>query len=92
MITGATILRILFGILSGLKAFLFGRFLISLLIFSIKTIGLILSIFYSVIASILILLRSAAPVLGKKLAARISAFAELLPIRGSLIDLLRSSR
>ena len=53
---------------------------------------LILSAPYSIISSILILLRSAALVLGKKLAARISAFIELLSIRGSLIDLLRSSK
>ena len=63
-----------------------------MLISSIKTIGLISSALCSVIASVLISLRSAAPVLGKKLAARMSAFAELLPIRGSSIDLLRSGR
>ena len=40
----------------------------------------------------LILLRSAALILGKKLAARMSAFIELLSVRGSLIDLLRSSK
>ena len=87
-----TILRTLFSIPSGLRAFLFKRLLISLLISFIKIIGLILSTLYSIIASILILLRSAALVLGKKLATRISAFTELLPIRGSLIDLLRSSK
>ena len=92
MITGATTLRTLFSIPSGPGAFLFRRPLISLLISSIKIIGLILSILCSIIASILILLRSTALVLGKKLAARILAFIELLPIRGSLIDLLRSSR
>ena len=87
-----TILRTLFSIPSGPRAFLFGRLLISLLISSIKIVGLILSALYSIIASILILLRSTTLVLGKKLAARILAFAELLPIRGSLIDLLRSSK
>ena len=90
--TRATTLRTLFGIPFGPRAFPFRRPLISLLISSIKTIGLILSTLYSIITSILILLRSATPVLGKKLATRISAFIKLLPIRGSLIDLLRSSK
>ena len=87
-----TTLRTLFSISSGPRAFLFRSLLISLLISSIKIIGLILSVPYSIISFILILLRSAALVLGKKLAARILAFVELLSIRGSLIDLLRSSR
>ena len=55
-------------------------------------VGLILSALYSINASIVILLRSTAPVLGKKLAARILAFTKLLSIKGSLIDLLRSNR
>ena len=55
-------------------------------------VGLILSALYSINASILILLRSTTLVLEKKLAARILAFIESLSIRGSLIDLLRSSR
>jgi len=37
-------------------------------------------------------LRSAIPVLGKNLAARISAFVILLSVKGSLVDLLRSGR
>ena len=87
-----TTLRTLFGILSSPRAFPFRRLLISLLISSIKIVGLILSVLCSINASILVLLRSTAPVLGKKLAARILAFLELLSVRGSLIDLLRSSR
>ena len=87
-----TTLRTLFSILSSPRAFLFRRLLISLLISSIKIVGLILSALYSINASILILLRSTTLVLGKKLATRMSAFIELLSIRGSLIDLLRSSR
>ena len=55
-------------------------------------VGLILSALCSINASVLILLRSTTLVLGKKLAARISAFIELLSVKGSLIDLLRSSR
>jgi len=75
---------------SSPKAFLFKRLLISLLISSIKMVGLILSIFYSFIVSIL--LRSAILVLGKNLAVKISAFIILLSIKGFLVDLLRSSR
>jgi len=77
---------------SSLKALLFKRLLISLLISSIVIIGLILSALCSVITSILILLRSAIPVLEKNLAAKISAFIVLLSIKGSLVDLLRSSK
>jgi len=77
---------------SSPKAFLFRRLIISLLISSIKIIGLILSVLYSVITSILVSLRSAVPVLGKNLAIRISAFIVLLFVKGSLIDLLRSSK
>jgi len=76
--------------LSSLKAFLFKRLLINLLISSIKMVGLILSIFCSLIISMS--LRSAILVLGKNLAIRISAFIILLSIKGFLIDLLRSSR
>jgi len=74
------------------RALLFRRLLISLLISSIKIVGLILSALYSIIASILISLRSTILVLGKNLAIRISTFIVLLSIKGSLIDLLRSSR
>jgi len=76
--------------LSSLRAFLFRRLLISLPISSIKIVGLILSIFCSLIISIL--LRSAILVLKKNLAIRILAFIILLSIKGSLINLLRSSR
>jgi len=76
--------------LSSLKAFLFKRLLINLLISSIEIVGLILSIFYSFIVSIL--LKSTILVLGKNLAARISAFIILLSIKESLVDLLRSSK
>jgi len=76
--------------LSSPRAFLFRRLLISLLISSIKIIGLILSTFYSLIISIS--LRSAIPVLGKNLAIRILAFIILLSVKGSLVDLLRSSK
>ena len=82
----------MFNIPFSPKAFLFKRLLISLLISSIEIIGLILSAFCSVIASVLISLKSAVLVLGKNLAVRISAFIMLLFIRGSLMDLLRSSR
>jgi hypothetical protein len=70
--------------LSNPKAFSFGRLLISLLISSIEIIGLILSTLYSVIASVLISLRSAIPVLGKNLAARMLAFTVLLSVKGFL--------
>jgi len=76
--------------LSSPKAFLFKRLLISLLISSIKIVGLILNTFCSLIVSIL--LRFAVPVLGKNLAVKISAFIILLSVKGSLVDLLRSSR
>jgi len=72
------------------KAFLFRRLIISLLISSIKIVGLILSIFCSLIVSIL--LRSTILVLGKNLAIKILAFIILLFIKGSLVDLLRFSR
>jgi len=78
--------------LFSLKALPFRRLLISLLISFIKIIGLILSALCSVIASILISLKSAILVLGKNLAVKISAFIILLFIRGSLIDLLKSNR
>jgi len=78
--------------LSSPKAFLFRRLLINLLIFSTKIIGLILNTLWFVIASILILLKSIILVLGKNLAIRMSAFIVLLSIKGSLIDLLRSSK
>jgi len=55
-------------------------------------VGLILSALCSIIASSLILLRSAVPVLGKNLVIRMSAFMVLLSVKGSLIDLLRSSK
>jgi len=77
---------------SSPKAFLFRRLLISLLIFSIKIIGLILNALYSIVASILISLRFTILVLRKNLTVRISAFIVLLFIKGSLIDLLRSSK
>jgi len=70
----------------------FRRLLISLLISSVEIIGLILSTLYSIVASVLISLRFAILVLGKNLAARISAFIVLLSVKGSLIDLLRSSK
>jgi len=92
IITRATILRTLFGIPSGPRALLFRRLLISLLISSIKIVGLILSALYSIIASSSILLRSAVPVLGKNLVIKMSTFMVLLSVKGSLIDLLRSSR
>jgi len=92
IITRATILRTLFGIPSSPKALPFGRLLISLLISSIEIVGLILSALCSIVASGLILLRSAVPVLGKNLVARMSAFMMLLFVKGSLIDLLRFSR
>jgi len=55
-------------------------------------VGLILSALYFIVASGLILLRSAVPVLGKNLVIRMFAFIVLLSVKGSLIDLLRSSR
>jgi len=76
--------------LSGPKAFLFRKLLISLLISFVKIVGLILSTFCSFIVSMS--LRSAILVLGKNLAVRISAFIILLSVKGSLVDLLRSSR
>jgi len=54
--------------------------------------GLILSTLCSIIASVSILLRSIILVLGKNLAIRMSAFIVLLFIKGSLVDLLRSSK
>jgi len=72
------------------RAFPFKKLLISLLISSVKTVGLILSIFCSLIVSIL--LRSAILVLEKNLAIRILAFIILLSVKGSLVNLLRSSR
>jgi len=78
--------------LSSLKTLLFKRLLISLLISSIKIIGLILSTLYSVIASILILLKSTILVLRKNLAIKISTFIILLFIKGSLINFLRSNK
>jgi len=77
---------------SSPRAFPFKRLIISLLISSIKIIGLILSVLYSVIASILVSLRSAIPVLGKNLTIKMSAFVVLLSIKGSLMDLLRSGK
>ena len=74
------------------KAFLFKKLLISLLIFSIKIIGLILNTLYSIIASILILLKFTIFVLGKNLVVKISVFIILLFIKGVLIDLLKSSK
>jgi len=76
----------------GFKAFLFKRLLINLLISSIKIIGLILSTLYSIVAFILILLKSTILVLRKNLAIKMLAFMILLFIKGSLINLLRSSR
>ena len=66
----AIILKTLFGILFGPKAFPFKRLLINLLISFIKIIGLILNTFYSIIAFILILLKSIILVLGKNLLQR----------------------
>jgi len=77
---------------SSPRAFPLGRLLISLPISSVKIIGLIMSALCSIVASILILLRSAILVLGKNLAVRISAFIVFLSIKGSLMDLLRSGR
>jgi len=77
---------------SSLKALLFKGLLINLLISSIEIIGLILSAFYFIIASILILLRFTILVLGKNLAVKMSIFIVLLSIKGSLIDFLRSSK
>jgi len=74
------------------KAFLFKKLLISLLIFSIKIIGLILNTLYSIIASILILLKFTIFVLGKNLVVKISVFIILLFIKGSLINFLMSSK
>jgi hypothetical protein len=74
------------------RAFLFKKFIISLLIFSVKIIGLILSTLYSIIISILILLRSTVLALGKNLTIKISAFTVLLSVKGSLINLLKFSR
>jgi len=77
---------------SGPGAFPFKKLLISLLISSIKIIGLILSAFYSIIVFILMSLRSAIPVLGKNLAAKMSAFVVLLSVKGSSVDLLKSGK
>jgi len=75
---------------SSLKTFLFGRLLISLLIFSAKIIGLILNTLCSIVVSIL--LKSIIPVFKKNLAIKISIFMVLLSIKGFLIDFLRSSK
>jgi len=74
------------------KTLLFKKLLISLLISSFKIIKLILNTLYSIIAFILILLKSTILVLRKNLAIKISIFIILLFIKGSLINLLRSSR
>ena len=71
MITKTIILKTSFGILFGPKAFLFKRPLISLLISSFKTIGLILNTLCFVVASISILLKSIIPILGKNFAVKI---------------------
>jgi len=92
IITKATTLKTLFNIPSSLKAFRFERFLINLLIFFIKILRLISSTLWSIITSIMILLKSIIPVLGKNLATRILAFIILSPIKGSLVDLLRFSK
>jgi len=78
--------------LSNFKALLFRRLLISLLISFIKIIGLILSALYSIIAFILILLKSTIPILRKNLAIKISTFIVLLFIKGFLINLLKSNK
>jgi len=92
IITKTTTLKILFSILSNFKALLFKKLLISLLISSFNIIGLILNALYSIIASILILLKFAILVFGKNLAIKISIFIILLLVKESLIDLLRSSK
>ena len=75
-----------------LRAFLFKKLLISLLIFSIKIIGLILSTLYFIIVSVLILLRSTILVIEKNLTVKILAFMVLLFIKGFLIDFLKPSK
>jgi len=82
----------MFNIPFSPKAFLFKRLLISLLISFIKIIRLILSIFCSIVASIIILLKFAILVLGKNLTIKILAFIILLFIKGSLVNLLRSNK
>jgi len=74
------------------KAFLFKRLLISLLILSIKIVGLILNTLYFIIASIIILLKFIVLVLRKNLAIKILIFIVLLFIKVFLINFLKSSK
>jgi len=62
----------------GLKALLFKRLLINLLIFSFNIIKLILSTFYSIVASIFIILKSIISVFKKNLTIKIFIFIILL--------------
>jgi len=77
-------------LLFSLKAFLFKKLLINLLISFIKIIGLILNTLCFIV--VFISLKSAILILGENLAAKISIFIVLLFIKGSLIDLLKSNK
>ena len=92
IIPKTTILKTLFSILFNPKAFLFKRLLINLLISSVKIIGLILSAFYFIVASITILLKFIILVLGKNLFVKVLGFIMLLFIKEPLIDFLRSNK
>jgi len=74
------------------KTLPFKKLLISLLISSFNIKKLILNALYSIITSILILLKFAILVFKKNLAAKISIFIILLLIKGFLIDLLRFNK
>jgi len=78
--------------LSSPKALLFKRLLISLLISSFNIIEVILNTLYSVITSILILLKFNISIFRKNLAIKISAFIILLFIKGFLVNLLRFNK
>ena len=91
-ITGTTILRISFGILSGPGALLFGSFLTSPHISSGEMFGLMLTSLRSGYSLLAMSLRSVLPVVGKNFSAKIFAFSLLSAISGLAEDLLRSGR
>ena len=92
VITGTTILRISFGILSESDTLLFRSFLTSLHISSDEIFGLTSTSLRSGCSSLAMSLRSALPIVGKNFSAKIFAFSLLSAVSRLSGDLLRFGR